>query len=132
MNEEIDIAKLDKALFYADDMLGRSQIEYMLFGDTAFSLINNTRPKFNKISLGIKRQDFTEFGKRILELTIPGAEIDDHKIKFFSEDEIPIEIRIINKHYSFFDNPDRVFYLAEAYWIPNPFDEYWRVYRLIL
>lgn len=129
---EIDVGKLDKALIYAEDMMRRSQIEFMLFGDTAYSVYYNTFPKYNKINLGIKAQDFTEFGRRILSMTVKDAVIDEHKIKFNSEEGIPIEIRIIHKNYPFFEHPEHILFHMDDYCIPNPFEKYWKVYRLIM
>jgi hypothetical protein len=129
--ETIDIEKLDKALWYADDMLSRSQIEYMLFGDTAYSILNNTHPKYNKILLGTSHWNLTDFGTRIFKITNPEAEVTDHKIKFNSPDGIPIEIRIVYKDYPFLRNPDQINYRMDSYWVPNPFEQYWKVYRLI-
>lgn len=127
----IDIEALDRALWYADDMFSRSQIEYILFGDTAFSIINNTRPKYQKISLGTSHWNITSFSRRIFALTNPEAEVDDHKIKFKSPDGVPIEMRIYYNDYAFLRNPDKVNYRMDSYNVPNPFDKYWRVYRLI-
>lgn len=129
--KEINIELLDKALDYVYDILDRSSIDYMLFGDTAYSIVNNTMPKFQKITLGVKKQDLTEFALRILELTVPGAVNDGHKIKFDSPDGVPIEIRIITKEYPFFRNPDTILFRMDAYHIPNPFPDYWKIYRLI-
>ena len=122
---------LDKALDYVYDILDRSSTSYMLLGDTAYSIIYNTHPKYQKIYLGIKQNDLTEFSKRILELTVPGAVNDGHKIKFNSPEGVPIEIRIITKDYPFFKNPDTILFRADAYHIPNPFETYWKIYRLI-
>jgi len=128
---EINVELLDKALDYVYDILDRSSIEYMLFGDTAYSIINNVPPKVQKITLGVKQCDLTEFAKRILELTVPGATNDGSKVKFNSPDGVPIEIRIIKKDYPFFKNPDTVLFRMDAYHIPNPFENYWKIYRLI-
>jgi len=128
---EINVPLLDKALDYVYDILDRSQIEYMLFGDTAYSIINNVPPKVQKITLGIKQCDLTEFAKRILEITVPGAVNDGHKIKFNSPEGVPIEIRIITKDYPFFNHPDTILFRMDAYHIPNPFENYWKIYRLI-
>ncbi|MFA5314271.1 MAG: hypothetical protein WC375_13305 [Methanomassiliicoccales archaeon] len=127
----IDIEALDKALWYADDMFSRSQIEYMLFGDTAYSILHNTHPKYQKISLGTSHWNITAFSRRIFSLTNPDAEVDDHKIKFKSPDGVPIEMRIYYNDYPFLRNPDKVSYRMDTYNIPNPFDKYWKVYRLI-
>jgi len=129
--KEINVALLDKALDYVYDILDRCLIEYMLFGDTAYSIINNTPPKVQKITLGVKKQDLTEFSLRILELTVPNAVNDGNKIKFDSPDGVPIEIRIITKDYPFFNHPDTILFRMDAYHIPNPFENYWKIYRLI-
>jgi len=128
---DINVALLDKAMDYVFEILNRSSIQYMLFGDTAYSVIYNTPPKYQKVYLGVKRHDMTEFATRILSLTIPGAINDGHKIKFDSPEGVPIEIRIINKDYPFFDRPDTIIFRNDPYKIPNPFDKYWKVYRLI-
>lgn len=128
---EINVPLLDKALDYVYDILDRSSIEYMLFGDTAYSIINNTPPKFQKINLGVKHYDLTDFAKRIFSLTVPDAINDGHKIKFKSPEGVPIEIRIITKDYPFFNNPDTILFRQDAYHVPNPFQDYWRIYRLI-
>jgi len=127
----IDVSKLDKALDYVYDILGRAQVDFMLFGDTAYSIYKNTIPKYQKINLGVMRHDMTEFGRRILMLTTPGIVEEDGKMKFDSPDGVPIEIRLVQKDYPFFKNPDSVLFRGDMYNIPNPFDAYWRVYRLI-
>jgi len=129
--KEINVPLLDKALDYVYDILDRCSIEYMLLGDTAYSIVRDTIPKVQKISLGVKKKDLTEFAYRILELTVPGAVIDEHKIKFNSPEGVPIEIRIITKDYPFFNHPDTILFRMDTYHIPNPFDNYWKVYRLI-
>jgi len=129
--DTIDIAKLDSTLDYCFDMLGRAQVEFMLFGDTAYSIINNLPPKYQKITLGVMKHDMTEFGRRILTLTTPGIVDTGSKMKFTSPEGVPVEIRIVHKDYRFFDNPDSVLFRADSYKIPNPFDTYWKVYRLI-
>jgi len=129
--DTIDVGLLDKAMDYVYDMLARSQVEFMLFGDTAYSIINNTPPKYQKISLGVLKHDMTEFGRRILTLTTPGIVDDGHKMKFESPEGVPIEIRIVHKEYPFFNHPDSVLFRGDMYGIPNPFEAYWKVYRLI-
>ena len=131
MPDVIDIEKLDRALWYIDDMLSRSQIEYMLFGDTAYSIFKNTHPKYQRINLGTSHWNITDFSRRIFALTNPEAEVTSNKIKLTSPDGVPIEIRIYYKDYPFLRNPDKVLYRMDSYNIPNPFDDYWKVYRLI-
>lgn len=131
METTIDVAKLDRALDYVYDILGRAQVEYMLFGDTAYSIYKNELPKYNKIYIGVLRHDMTEFGRRILTLTTPGIVDDGKKMKFESPEGVPIEIRLVHKEYPFFVHPDQVLFKGDAYKIPNPFDTYWKVYRLI-
>lgn len=129
-SDVLDVSKLDDALYSVADTLQRCSIKFVLLGDTAFSIYHNLLPKYNKINLGVKKQELSQFALSMLPVFIPGIEIGDHKIKFDYQG-IPVEIRIIYKDYPFFDNPQTITFKFDDYLLPNPFDKYWKVYRLI-
>ena len=129
----LDVTKLDKVMYWLDDTMMHCQMDYILFGDTAYSVYKNTFPKFNRINIGILEQDFHKFGRSVLK-SITGVDeldIETSKVKF-KHDGIPVHIRIVKKNYPFLKNPQDITYKMDTYKIPNPFEDYWRVYKLVI
>ena len=129
----LDVTKLDDVLYWLEDTMMHCQMNYILFGDTAYSIYNNTFPKYNYISIGILEPDFHTFGRSMLQ-SITGVEdltIETNKVKF-KHDGIPVHIRIVRKDYPFLNNPQTITYKFDSYRIPNPFEDYWKIYRLVI
>jgi hypothetical protein len=83
----------------------------------------------DKIEIGILDKDFRETTRRLFSTFLPNVELKD--IIIIEGEGVPIEIKIIKKHYKFFEHPDNVFYMADEYKIPNPWYRYWKSRFLI-
>ena len=129
MENEIDILKLDRTMDDVIEIL-RTFFTLILAGDTAYSVVKNTRPKEQKITFQIRYTDWTDFARRMLLTVLPQAKVTEKKITF-DFNTIPIEILIVKKD-KFIKTPDTVIYNFESYWIPNPFDAYWKARGLMI
>ena len=49
----------------------------------------------------------------------------------YSFEGIPIYIRLIKRHYAFFDKPDMGYYKVDEFMLPNPWSDYWKIRNLI-
>ena len=116
-------------LRWISDLLTSCQIPHLLLGNTCEQAIADVDLDVDKIEIGVVKKYFNETTKRLFDTFLPGLAIGD--VIKVEKDDIPIEIRIIKRHYGFFDNPDTVFYMADEYKIPNPFQKYWAVRHLI-
>lgn len=119
--------QLHAALLYAEDMLERSFIPFILLGELAQQIRATDNPKLSveKITLGVQEKHLTQYGASMLKSIVPNIKREDGYIKF-EKDGIPIEIKIIKNYYEFFQRPDRRFYYVNDLFLPNPFDVYWR------
>ena len=116
-------------LRWISDLLTSCQIPHFLLGETSQQAIADVELNVDKIEIGVLKKNFNETTKRLFLTFLPGLELGD--VVKLERDEIPIEIKIIQRHYGFFDNPDNVFYMADEYKIPNPYQKYWEVRYLI-
>jgi hypothetical protein len=119
----------EMALRWISDLLTWSQIEHFLLGETAVLAKVDADMLVDKIEIGILKKNFGETTQRLFKTFLPDAELGD--VIKFEKDGVPVEIKIISKHYAFFDHPDYVFYWADEYKIPNPFKKYWDTRFLI-
>jgi hypothetical protein len=79
-----------------------------------------------KLELGIKATQITQDTKDMLKMSNPSIDIQDRKI-IMEYNGVPIEIRIIKKHYRVLDNLDTIDYAYESFLIPNPFEAFIRM-----
>lgn len=124
----IDIQKLDRTMDDVIEIL-RTFFPLILAGDTAYSIVKNTRPKEEKITFQIRHTDWTKFAKNMLLTVLPQAKITDKNITF-DFNGVPIEIKLVKRD-KYLKRPDMVIYNHETYWIPNPFDKYWKARGLV-
>ena len=119
--------QISDALLYAEDMLERSQIPFMLLGETAECLFLYEMPMFegNIVHLGVFKRHLTDSTLSTLKDITKSSYIDDNIIKFEYKG-VPIQIDIIHNTYPFFKNLDSKFYALTTFKIPNPFEDYWK------
>lgn len=116
-------------LRWISDILTGCQIPHFLLGETSNQALADVELNVDKIEIGVLKKDFNETTIRLFNTFLPGLEQGD--VIKLEKDGIPIEIKIIQRHYKFFDNPDIVFYMADEYKIPNPYSKYWQSRYLI-
>src|SRR3990167_10191583 len=117
--------QLHEALFFAQDVLERSSIPFIVLGDTAKCIIDNELPNLtgDKIELGVTKRHLTHSCILTLE-SLTKCDLLKDSIKFTHYD-VPIEVKVINGDYPYFANPDVRYYHITEFKIPNPFSEYW-------
>lgn len=131
---EFDSATLEDSLFFAQQVFERALCPFFPVNETARQIKYNEHLKGDKITLGVKESDLLSV-KHILPeaVRISGGrniDIQDKKIHIEYK-EVPIEVRIITKHYRVLDFLDPVFYAYDTFYLPNPFDLYWRMSRFM-
>lgn len=125
--------ELDQALAIAEDLLFRAQIPFIVLGETLLGVLEE-KLTGDKIELGIHKRYLTGSTKSMLEII---TKMFDHEFKMDEDkitlkyNEIPIEIKIINRKYDCLENPDTRFYKVTEYLIPNPISDYIKIRGLI-
>ena len=123
------------ALYRVEDLLNRSFVQFVLLGNTAKTIIDNfgTDLDDGDITLGVLRKHYTKSGASILKALLPrNAEYSKNKIEFkFKDCDSNIVIKIIDRNYAFFKNPDMVIHKISDFRVPNPFSKYWKTRNLI-
>ena len=123
--------ELQEALFNIYDTLQRGMVKFVLLGDIANCLYNKDEElKGNKIVIGVKRHDMTEYAKSTFRSFAP--HLDEFEGGYRTEYKgIPVEIQVIDKNWKFLERPDVRFLYNEEFYIPNPFKNYWKVKQLV-
>ena len=131
--------QLDEAFNHFNDIMDRCLCSFVLFGETARSIKQDEKLQGDGIYAGVRILDFTQSTSSML--TTMASNVDIHLgIENFKKTEkvfnwefkgIPIRIKLVHRRYKFIDNPDFVWYYAENYKIPNPFNKYWKMRFLI-
>lgn len=138
-NPRIPHESIREALFNVQDILERSQIQFMLLDELAKQIAEGEDPDLSssEISLGVMRQDFTESGSSTLRSLVPDAGWRDFRHDeelsniSYTYGSVPVVIWIIHNKMSVFDNPETKYYYQTEFRIPNPFKEYWRKRDLV-
>lgn len=123
--------ELEKALFFAQEAFSRALLPFFPMGQTALNIKNDEWLKGEKISLGVKAKDYSGAAHIFPEAVriAGGSNIDIRDKKIHIEFEgVPIEVRIITKHYKVLDFLNPVFYAYDTFYLPNPFDHFWRMH----
>ena len=141
--------QLDEALYALWAMMDTYWFEWYATHDTARALKDKQPLYGNKITGAIhKRHVNQEFkstitkylndwkrgpmwgDKNSIDAKIDDYTFDDKQIAFTYKG-IPVELKILDRRYNFFKNPDIVYYeynglqLADDFRLANPFDRYW-------
>lgn len=124
-------AQIQAALLYTEDILDRAVVPFLLLGDVAKQMDEGyVGFEASELEIGIKRRDFSQGAREIIEMLIPGIILEGNRYSFEVEG-VPVTIRIIERNYTFLQNPDtRHFYLG-VFRLPNPFKAYWQVRALL-
>jgi hypothetical protein len=128
-NESFSHEDLHDALMYTQDVLERSQIPFVLLDTTGHTMLkNDSRLEGDRISIGIMRRHWTISGSSMLRSIVPGIIVDeDQKSALFEYKGVPVDVKIIDADLPFFKNPNKIFYYLSEFYLPNPFDEYWKM-----
>lgn len=116
---------LTAALLHAHYVLESSSMPYVVLGDIAYQMKNNEPLHGHKIVLGVlKRYCMPELTSllKVMDTQIETM-MDGWRIV---HEEVPVVIKIMEKDYPTLINPDIVFHSVETFFIPNPFEVYWK------
>lgn len=124
-NGDFDHFKLEAALLYAQDILERSQIPFVVLGDAAYQMRNNMPLQGHKIVLGVMERHAVKECTSLLTIIDPTIETltDGYRLLYQG---VPVFIKVLTKDYPTLLDPDIVFYSIETFRIPNPFELYWK------
>ena len=119
--------RLQVALLDVQDRLDRASIPFVVVDYTA-EQIRQELPHLtlDKISIGVERKHLTHTCFSILKGLIPKLETKGNTL-YYEVNNVPIVIRIIERHYKVLERPDVRFYYLGEFRIPNPFDKYWKI-----
>ena len=132
-----------RAIYDLWDLWGRWP--FLLLGDTAKGA-KEGKLYGNKIEIGIKKNELVKPVLDGIKVYIENEmdrgrcdykEIDNNCIKFtwkLNKSDpvaVPIELKIIHRHYQFFKFPDTVVYNFDEFRIPNPLSKYLKARYII-
>lgn len=128
--------ELHTALMYAEDILGRSVMPFSLLSELADQIRKDQLPKLfgNGVHIGVLRKNYTRSSASILEMLLKNDHVNatysdnvqGTKIEFDYKG-VPVSIYIFNEQYPFLLNPDKAIYTTTEFYLPNPFEDYWKV-----
>lgn len=125
----ITLDELNKALRETYDLFVDRclLLNFLVLGDTAEG-VRQGQLYGDKIEVGVEKKYFTEELLRSLELNNVKKEGD---IYTFTVGRVPVTIKVIEKKYRFFENPDFVFYMGDTYYHANPYETYKKLAKTI-
>lgn len=122
----IEPKALEDALFHVQEMMERSQIPFMVFGNTAKHIYRGeSLDGDSEVNIGVKKSELTESQFKTLREVIPTLDISQFQLSYF-HNEVPVIIDVIHADYKVFKYPDTKFFVYEWFSLPNPFIEYWQ------
>ena len=123
------------ALRWIAELLECSQIQFLVLGDLIKPMVDDVAAEVEKIEIGVNKNSWSETTKSLMRtffLRTPFEGIDlDVPILKLDFNGVPIEIKVIQRNYEFFKNPDTAYYWTDEYKIPNPWDKYLKSRYLI-
>lgn len=122
-------SELDEALDRAELSLSDSAIPFMLLGDTLTS-VREGQVAGDKIEVGVCKRYLNKASMSLLRKFAEDLVEEPDKMTFMVG-RVPVEIKIIKRHYKFFDRPDTVFYKWLSMCIPNPVKGYLKARWLV-
>jgi hypothetical protein len=128
-SSKLKIEQINEALRWVIDLMEWCQIPVLLLGDTAEKIWGEKNLDVDKLEFGVMKRHITQDTSRLLKTFVPGLEWDN-TIQL-SKAGVPIFIRVIQRKYRFFENPDFKYYMADEYKLPNPMNGYLKARWLI-
>lgn len=141
--------QLEEALYALWAMMDTYWFEWYVTHDTAKALRDKQPLNGDKITGAIHKRHVNKEFKNVIKKYLDDwkrgpatgdkgtidAKIDDYvfddKQISFTYKNVPIELKILDRRYKFFNNPDIVFYeyggrqMSDDFRLANPFDKYW-------
>jgi hypothetical protein len=116
--------ELRDALMWAEDVMSRCQIPFIVLGSAAYQILNDEELHVPKITIGVLKQHAMPECTSLLKACDPSIEMnmDGWTIALGSA---KVVCRVLTKNYPTLMNPDTHIYWVEPFKIPNPFQQYW-------
>jgi hypothetical protein len=116
--------ELRDALMWAEDVMKRCQIPFIVLGRAAYQIVNDQPLNVPKITVGVMERyalpsqtSLLQACDKSIEMNMDGWTITKGSAK--------VVCRVITKRYKTLADPDTHWYWVEPFKIPNPFNEYW-------
>lgn len=122
--------QLRLALYDVQDILERALCPFVLLDETAKSLMESEVLKGDGIYIGVEKRYITPEVVSTLKMYLKDTELTDKGFDYKWND-VPVHVKFIYNKYQFFTNLDFRFYMANQYYLPNPWKEYWKSRSLI-
>ncbi len=126
---------LDKALNHAEEMFDRCVCPFFLMGKTLKGACENEQIKGDKVELGVMARYVTPevlstFTSPDFSTHLDDFKLSENKIEYKVEG-VPVEIKIIHKHYGCLANPNTMVYKFADFKIPNPLGTFYKIQGII-
>lgn len=140
-NESTDFTQEDVMMAIKDiyDTSESTMIKYIMLGDVA-KLIKDkseavTLGTFKAIEFGFPASNLTPEIKSLFKTwgykEVPGGYEYSFTPPIKWDTHVPVHIKCWTRKYDFFQNPDIGFFGVDEFYIPNPFEDYWKMKGLI-
>lgn len=123
------IGQINEAIRWVIDLMEWCQIPVILLGDTAERIFYEKNLDVDKLEFGVMKRHITQDTSRLLKTFVPNLEWDT--TINLEKAGVPIVIRIIQRKYKFFENPDFKYYMFDEYKLPNPMNSYLKARWLV-
>lgn len=114
-----------------EEVLNTLAIEWVALRETANDIRQLQLTDATGVYLGTRVYELTKERMAHIRHHLPGLVETEGKLSYTHINDVPVEIKIIHRDYSFIKNPDQVLYLNEPYKIPNNWETYWKQKYLI-
>lgn len=127
---KFSVSQMDKAIRDLHDLMERCLIptNWVCTHETARDVKDGFQLRGDKITAVLEKKYVTEYVQSTLRSYVP--EVTDEGFSY-EVDGVPVEVKFINRKYAVLKNPDFRFHMGDTFWIPNPFEPYWKVRHLI-
>ena len=116
--------ELRDSLMWAQDVMERCSIPFVVLGSAAYQIKNDLPLQVPKIVLGVLENHAVPECTGLLKAVDPTIEITTDGWSM-TTGTVKTQVIIIKTKHKTLQDPDVHWYWVEPFRIPNPFDEYW-------
>jgi len=121
------------ALYDFDDLMSRclTQHLYLSLGGIGKAIKENVDFSGNGLEFGLEKRYITpEVLSTLKSFAPPEAEFTENGFTYKFGD-VPIKVTFIGRKYRFFEHPEKLVYGVGEFFIPNPFEKYYKARWII-
>ena len=128
--------QLTDALFDVLTLMESSLCPFFLLDETARQCISESQRiephlELDEITVGVNNRHMGQSVKEMIRTIKPHAEWLGRTVTY-EHGEVPIVIWIIEREFEVLQNPDKIFFFTEDFYVPNPFRKYWKQRDLVV